>query len=177
LALPTEVRILSPPFWQHHRLRRDLRCRDEPLAPVADEDEQVLVAARIERLDSARPTAVAALGRRRDLVAVVSQGGRSLHLDAQQAVVALGDQVGVRAMAERDPDPEPSAGQPGDCGSLTDVALAPWIGLAQSGMAEGCLGRQTENHLAQGHSFVAFRRGTPSADGRSIFRRTILAVS
>jgi hypothetical protein len=49
--------------------------------------------------------------------------GRGLDLDPQQLAVDIGDQVVIRAVAERQTDRRADPGEPFDRGGLTQVAL------------------------------------------------------
>jgi hypothetical protein len=79
-----------------------IECRggDEPAAPIADKDEQVIAARGIQPLDEAAPTLVATPRADADRPASLDPIGACLDLDTKKAAVQLGDQVSVGAVPD-----------------------------------------------------------------------------
>src|SRR5687768_3302751 len=78
--------------------------RNEPLAAVGHEHEQVIETIQVERLDETAPAAVSTPCAHRYRPALLVTERRGLHLDACEAAIEIGDQIVMRAVAERNRD-------------------------------------------------------------------------
>ncbi len=101
----------------------NLGRRDEPAAPVSDEDEQPIAPRRGESLDHTVPALVAALGADHHLEAAIEQPPARLHLDAEKSAVDAGDEIAVWRAAHGNPDGIAARGKPLDCRGLAQIAL------------------------------------------------------
>jgi len=103
-----------------------LARRNEPAAPVLDQHEEEVEAARIELLDDTVPALVAS--RSRELYGKVIGGivhaARGLDLDTYKPPAEVGDQVVVRTMEKRKGDARGNPGQPLDCGRFSQISLS-----------------------------------------------------
>jgi hypothetical protein len=100
---------------------------DEPATPVSDDHEQVVEAVLLKTLDDSIPAAVTSARAGGHYPALSLPAGRRLDLDAMKLVLALSQQVAIRAVTKRNPDAVPLLHEPSRSDSLADVPLLPWI--------------------------------------------------
>jgi hypothetical protein len=97
--------------------------RDEPLASVPDQDEEVIEPGRVEALHQSTPTLIAAASAKRDLPAALMEPGACLYLHADEFAGEVCDEVIVRAMAQRNGHARTNSCQPVQRGPLSKVPL------------------------------------------------------
>jgi hypothetical protein len=105
----------------------DLTRWNEPTTPVANDYEQVVEAILLEALDDSVPAAIPSARAGGDYPTLSLPARRRLDLDAMELVIALPQQVAVRAVAKRNPDAVPLLHRPGCCDALPDISLPSWI--------------------------------------------------
>jgi len=129
------VHLETSVFWtsqEQARFTPDLAGWDEPLSAIGYENEEEVIAARLEGLDSSAPALITTLCNKTDRESTVAEIAGRLDLNPEVATVTLGDQIDIRTMAKRDPHAEAIAGEPLCRRHLTDVALSPRIQLLET---------------------------------------------